>query len=67
MYLSSRKKKELLLKKKNHHYTYGLLAKGDIIVMGAVAHDHTNREVGEILKERLQMAKTDEDNSFHWK
>ena len=35
--------------------------------MGSIAHDHTSREVGDILKDKLNMAKTDADQSFNWK
>jgi len=58
-YLCSRKKKDLLIKKKTHHYTYALLAKGDYVAMACIAHDHTQREAGDILRERISMAKQD--------
>ena len=51
MYQSSKNKKEVLISRKYQLITYGLLAKGEIVVMVSVAHNRSTRDIGMILKE----------------
>lgn len=47
--------------------TYVFVGKGDFIGMACIAHNRSNREAGDILLERVAMAKIDHDRSFHSK
>ena len=53
MYMSAKNKKEVLITQKYALETYGLLAKGEVIVMVCVAHNRTSKNVGEIMHEQL--------------
>ena len=57
MYMSAKNKKDVLITAKYALETYGLLAKGEIIIMICVAHNRTSKTVGEIMHEQLQIAK----------
>ena len=63
--MTSRNKKDLQILKKYELETFGLLAKGDLVVMICVAHNRTSRLICDILKERHAIAKNDLDRSFH--
>lgn len=51
MYRSAKNKKDVMITQKYALETYGLLAKGDLIVLICVAHNRTSRSVGEIMHE----------------
>jgi len=57
MYMSAKNKKDVLITTKYALETYGLLAKGDMIVLVCVAHNRTSKTVGEIMHEQLQLAR----------
>jgi len=51
MYMSSKNKKDVMITQKYALETYGLLAKGDLIVLVCVAHNRTSKSIGDILNE----------------
>ena len=53
MYQSGKNRKDVMLTQKYALETYGLLAKGDTIVMVCVAHNRTSKTVGDVLSEQL--------------
>ena len=62
--MSCKNKKDVLITAKYALETYGLLAKGDMIVLINVAHNRTSKTVGEIMQEQLQLLKQDKDRRF---
>ena len=57
MYMSSKNKKDVMITQKYALETYGLLAKGDIIILVCVAHNRTSKSIGEIMNEQLSQAR----------
>ena len=51
MYMSASNRKEVMITQKYPLETYGLLAKGDLVVMVCVAHNRTSKTVGEIMND----------------
>ena len=64
MYMSAKNDKEVMITQKYELETYGLLAKGDMIVMVCVAHNRTSKWIGEILNEQLGLARHERDRRF---
>lgn len=44
--------------------TYVIYVKGDWVVMATIAHNRTNKEIGEICQDILDDAKIDEESCF---
>ena len=51
MYMSSKNRKDVMITQKYELETYGLLAKGDMIILVCVAHNRTSKSIGEIMNE----------------
>ena len=64
MYQSSKNKKDVMVSRKYQLLTYGLLAKGEIVVMVCMAHNRTTKSIGQILKEQMSFSRADKDDSF---
>lgn len=64
MYMSSKNKKDVTITQKFALETYGLLAKGDFIILVCVAHNRTSKYIGDILNEQLALARQEKERKF---
>ena len=64
MYMSAKNKKDVMITQKYATETYGLLAKGDMVIMLSIAHNRTSKSIGEIMNEYMQLARADRDRRF---
>ena len=64
MYMSSKNKKDVMITQKYALETYGLLAKGDIIILACVAHNRTSKSIGDILNEQHSQARQEKERKF---
>lgn len=63
-YLASKNKKELFIKKVYAIDTYALYAANEWVIMAMVAHNRTNKDMGEICMNILEDAKMEGDSCF---
>ncbi len=63
-YLASPNKEDLLIKKVYAIETYALYAKENYVIMATIAHNRTEKTVGEVLESLYEDAKIDEESNF---
>lgn len=63
-YLSSPNKKDLMIKKVYQIDTFALLATGNYVIMAKVAHNRTEKEAFDVLRNLNEDIKVDEESSF---
>lgn len=63
-YLASKNKKELMIKKVFAIDTYVLYAVNEWVVMAQIAHNRTNKDIGEICTNLIEDAKMEEESAF---
>ena len=51
--MSGKNRKDVFITQKYALETYGLLAKGDMVVLVCMAHNRTSKSVSEVLHEQL--------------
>ena len=61
---NSNKKNDIIVIQKYSAETYGLLAKGDIVVMICIANNRTLKTIREVLAEQYQLAKQEKERRF---
>lgn len=62
--MTSPKKKDVFIKKVYAIETYALFASNDFVIMAVIAHNRTNKDIGEILNNILEDARLEEESCF---